>query len=255
MNQDKLAPGINKGVFKYIKYNQKILSIGCGSGLLEAEAKKRGNSVYGLDISKENVKNASKVMDGVFLCDLEKVEQLPFKVETFDVIILGDVIEHLLEPGKMLQKIKPYLKKDGYIVASIPNVANWTVRIPLLFGRFTYGEEGVVVWQHYRFFTRKSACELIENSGYFLETVDCTTSVVNVCYDSIKRIGKRYDSMEKGRQEKREASDNQRKEHSAIFSFFKNLIKKIVETVDYKVTSLFMGLFAFQFIIVAKRKE
>ncbi len=255
MDKNNLGIGINKGIFKYVGSNQKILSVGCGTGLLEAEAKKKGNSVYGLDISIDNVRKASKILDGVFLCDLEKIKRLPFKTETFDVIILGDVVEHLLEPRKMLRMIKPLLKREGYIIASIPNVANWTVRIPLLFGRFNYGGEGIVVWQHYRFFTRKTACALIEESGYLVEKVDCTTSVVNVCYDYIKRKCRRSVSVERTCQEKIREGNKQTKLNSEIFFFLKDITKSIVETIDYVITHLFMGLFAFQFIIVARKKE
>ena len=256
MNKDKLAVGINRGVFKYIGSGQKILSVGCGEGLLEVEAKKKGNSVYGIDISQKCVEKASKVLDGVFVCDLEKADKLPFKHETFDIIILGDVIEHLLEPAKMLKMIKPYLKKKGYIIASIPNVANWTVRIPLLLGKFNYGEEGVIVWQHYRFYTKKTACALIENSGYFVEKIDCTTSLVNVCYDYVKRHVNLSSSLAGEKAIGKSIVQNKEpKQYHSFFILLKELIKRTVETIDYRMTYLFKGLFAFQFIIIARKKE
>ncbi len=254
MNRDNLAPGINKGVFKYIGVNQQILSIGCGIGLLEAEAKKKGNRVYGVDISQENIKKASKVLDGVFLCDLEKVETLPFSIEMFDIIILGDVIEHLLEPRRMLKMIRPYLKKEGYIIASIPNVANWTVRIPLLFGKFKYGQDGVIVWQHYRFYTCKTASNLIEECGYSVTKIDYTTSIVNVCYDYIKKLLAKKNSQQKG-SEKTISQAMRNKKYPSSLLFLKDRIKKGVEWYDYKLTGMFKGLFTFQFIIIARKKE
>ncbi len=255
MNKNNLVPGINKGIFKYIGVNKQILSVGCGSGLLELEAKKRGNRVYGVDISKECVEKANTFLDGAFLCDLETAEKLPFKTDTFDIIILGDVIEHLLEPRRMLKMIRPYMKKEGYIIASIPNVANWTVRIPFLFGKFKYGKGGVLVWQHYRFYTCKTACNLIEECGYTVTKIDCTTSLVNVCYDYIKTHLKYFSSINEKTITDIEA---QKKQPIQVFKagiYLKNGIKYIVETIDYAMTRMFKGFFAFQFIIIARKKR
>jgi 2-polyprenyl-3-methyl-5-hydroxy-6-metoxy-1,4-benzoquinol methylase len=246
--------GVNPGVAKYVGTNQVILSVGCGGARLEEYAKRRNNTVYGIDISKEDVEHAKKILDGAYLCDLSKAKKLPFKKETFDVILMGDILEHFLEPQDILNLIKPYLKKDGYIVASIPNVANWTVRFPLLFGKFRYGEDGIVVWQHYRYFTEKTTRELIEGADYEIKKMDYTTSLINVTYDFVKGIlGKpkpqdiRLKSIEESNKEKRASPSKKRG--------IKSLVKKTLEGMDYHLTKTFSGLLAFQFIIVAKKRD
>ncbi len=246
------AVGVNPGIAKYVGTGQIILSIGCGGARLEEYAKRRNNKLYGIDISAEDVEHAKKILDGAYQYDLAKAKKLPFKRETFDVILMGDILEHFLEPQNILRLVKPYLKTDGYIVASVPNVANWTIRIPLLFGFFRYKKDGIVVWQHYRYFTYKTARELIEKAGYTIQKIDYTTSLVNVSYDFIKSIigkPKQKDIRQTIIQE-----DNKKRSNIQTFFFLiKSFVKKILEEIDYFLTKIFYGLLAFQFIIVAKK--
>jgi 2-polyprenyl-3-methyl-5-hydroxy-6-metoxy-1,4-benzoquinol methylase len=248
-----VAIGVNPGVAKYVGSNQVILSVGCGGAKLEEYAKRRNNKVYGIDISKEDVEHAKKILDGAYLCDLSKAKKLPFKKEMFDVILMGDILEHFLEPNDILQLIKPYLKPEGYIVASIPNVANWTVRFPLLFGNFRYGQDGIVVWQHYRYFTETTTRELINNAGYTIKKMDYTTSVINVCYDFVKTlIGK--PKPQDIRQTTIKQNEKEGKGATPKRSGIKSIIQRALEKTDYELTKVFSGLLAFQFIIVAKKK-
>ena len=61
------------------------------------------------------------------------------------------------------------LAENGFIVVSIPNIANWKVRLKLLLGKFDYREEGIMDKTHLRFFTKKTAVRLIEKAGYKIE--------------------------------------------------------------------------------------
>lgn len=71
--------------------------------------------------------------------------------------------------------LRRYVRPEGLAIVSVPNVAHLTVRLPLLFGRFDYREEGrgVLEWDHVRFFTFASARQLVESSGF---TVECVTA-------------------------------------------------------------------------------
>src|SRR5262245_42234591 len=71
----------------------------------------------------------------------------------FDTIVLADVIEHLPDPAEMVSLLKQGLVPDGSIVASVPNVAHWFVRIDLLRGSFNYQEMGIMDATHLRWFT------------------------------------------------------------------------------------------------------
>ena len=249
-----LEPGVNKGVYKYIGANKCILSVGCGSALLETLVKKQNNQVYAVDISPENVQKAKQELDGAFLCDIEKVKKLPFKKESFDIIILSDVLEHLLEPQRALNLLYDYIKPEGIVIASIPNVANWTVRIPLLFGEFSYGKGGIVVWPHYRFFTKKTATQLFEKNRYKVVKIDFTTSLINVTYDCVKRILCEKKTILQEKTLTFQQIQKKAKRQKGIFLLVKDNIKHVLEQFDYFLTCLFPGILAFQFIIIARKK-
>lgn len=84
----------------------------------------------------------------------------------FDVVVAGDVLEHLLDPGAVLDRLRPLVKPDGRLLVSLPNVANVTVRLSLLAGRFEYGPRGILDGTHVRFFTRKTGRRLLASHGF-----------------------------------------------------------------------------------------
>jgi methionine biosynthesis protein MetW len=83
----------------------------------------------------------------------------------FDLIIFSDVLEHVPAPASLLDVAKKGLAPGGAIVASVPNVAHWAVRLMLLSGRFDYRETGIMDATHLRWFTQKTIRGLFEYSG------------------------------------------------------------------------------------------
>ena len=81
-----------------------------------------------------------------------------------------------LDPEQLLRDCAAVLKPNGNIVVSVPNVANITVRLALLCGRFKYAERGILDRTHLRFYTRSSAQRLLRNSGY--EVLETKTTVM-----------------------------------------------------------------------------
>jgi hypothetical protein len=77
-----------------------------------------------------------------------------------------DVLEHLKRPGKVLEWVRPYLADNGYVLASIPNIAHISVALELLNGKFDYRPVGLLDDTHLRFFTKKSILSLFRNAGY-----------------------------------------------------------------------------------------
>lgn len=71
----------------------------------------------------------------------------------------------------MLREVKNSLAPDGRVLASIPNVAHWTVRAQLLFGNFNYKPTGIMDATHLRWFTRRSVRRLFEAAGYEVEDI------------------------------------------------------------------------------------
>ena len=99
--------------------------------------------------------------------------QLNYQKEYFDYVIFGDVLEHLFNPEETLKKIRAYMKNDGHLIVSIPNIMNITVLLPLLRGEFRYMDYGILDKTHVKFFTIKSAVEMINKSGFKSESYVC----------------------------------------------------------------------------------
>ena len=92
----------------------------------------------------------------------------------FDAVVCADVLEHLPRPEALLDRIRAWLRPGGILLASIPNVANITIRAALLSGRFPYAERGILDRTHVRFYTRRSARALLEDGGFRVRRVEAT---------------------------------------------------------------------------------
>jgi 2-polyprenyl-3-methyl-5-hydroxy-6-metoxy-1,4-benzoquinol methylase len=147
--------------------NQKVLDLGCGKGVLAAKLRKNGNHITGVDVLPERPEE--NALERYFSANLDEgigpvIDSL--KGERFDRVLLLDVLEHLRYPERILQQCHEVLDWDGHLIVSLPNVANITVRLMLLFGQFNYTERGILDKTHLWFFTRKTAARLIERNGY-----------------------------------------------------------------------------------------
>ena len=76
--------------------------------------------------------------------------------------MFADVLEHLRDPASaVLERCIPALKESGKLIISVPNIANWIVRLSLLFGKFDYMDRGILDRTHLRFFTMSSLNQLM----------------------------------------------------------------------------------------------
>jgi GT2 family glycosyltransferase/cyclopropane fatty-acyl-phospholipid synthase-like methyltransferase len=148
------------------KDNLNILEIGCGTGatLLEIKSRYKNCNIFGIEICKGPAKIASNVCDTI-VGNIEELE-LTYENKFFDYIILGDVLEHLNNPWEVLSSLKKYLKKDGYIIASIPNIMHVSVMRNLAQGNFSYTDAGILDRTHLRFFTLKEIQKLFNDNHY-----------------------------------------------------------------------------------------
>jgi methionine biosynthesis protein MetW len=113
---------------------KKILDIGCGDGFFALQIIKTTKAeVSGIDISKEAVEVARNNGINALNCDLNQ-DNICFETNSFDLVYLGEVLEHMLDPDCVLDEIYRILKPDGYLLLSTPNLAAWYNRFLLLFG-------------------------------------------------------------------------------------------------------------------------
>lgn len=111
---------------------KRILDIGCGDGSFIIKFKKHCET-FGVDISHRATKIAKEAGINAYELDVSS-ERLPFQDKYFDVIYMGDVIEHLTNPDFAINEVARVLKLDGFLVLSTPNLACWLNRLLLLLG-------------------------------------------------------------------------------------------------------------------------
>lgn len=153
--------------------NHRILEVGCGAGntLLKLKEIHKAQEIYGLEMNEGIAQAHIKDVDRVIVGDVEKIDP-PFPDEFFDYIIFGDVLEHLIEPKKILKKYAKYLKMDGMIVASIPNIKNYTVLFDLIVrDKFEYRDSGILDRTHLRFFTRKEIINMFRRANLDISVI------------------------------------------------------------------------------------
>jgi 2-polyprenyl-3-methyl-5-hydroxy-6-metoxy-1,4-benzoquinol methylase len=156
--------------------DKRVVDFGCATGYLANLLTQEGCKVTGVEINSEAAKVAEAYCDKVIVADLDYTDITELLAhETYDVAVFGDVLEHLRDPWRVLRATQKILNPDGYLVASIPNIAHGAIRLALLEGRFEYTELGILDNTHLRFFTRPSLYKLFEDTGFFVESIAYTT--------------------------------------------------------------------------------
>jgi SAM-dependent methyltransferase len=141
----------------------RILDVGCASGYLGKILRENGHYVIGIDVDQTAAKSARAYYDVFHLGDLENFA-FPYRRE-FDYVLFADVLEHLRDPLAVLRRAIPTLVDSGKLIVSVPNIANWTVRLRLFLGNFDSAERGILDKTHLHFFTLASAKKMMSDAG------------------------------------------------------------------------------------------
>jgi SAM-dependent methyltransferase len=159
-----------------------VLEIGCAAGGTMRWLRSIRDVKYaaGVEQEPEAAKAARLVFDDVEIADAG-ASGFGFRQERFDLILALDVLEHLADPWSVLRRLREKLAKDGVFIASVPNVAHYKVSLNLfLRGNWDYADEGHLDRSHLRFFTRRTAIELFESTGYSVRRILATFGYPNL---------------------------------------------------------------------------
>jgi 2-polyprenyl-3-methyl-5-hydroxy-6-metoxy-1,4-benzoquinol methylase len=146
--------------------HKRVLDVGCANGYLAKVLVDRGCEVSGVEFDQAAAEEARPLLKDLVVGDLEQLDLVAeLGPDRFDVIVFGDVLEHLRDPLPVLRQARPLLAPGGYVVISIPNVAHGAVRLTLLQGKFDYRPLGLLDNTHIRFFTRQNLKALLRDAG------------------------------------------------------------------------------------------
>ena len=195
-----------------------LVDLGAAGGELGASLRDQFERTIGFEFNVDCLSTLRNCFDQAVIADLERVKRLPSNV---DVIVLADVLEHLRSPTWVLQLVRESLAPAGRAFISVPNIANITVRLGLLFGVFEYRDRGILDSTHLRFYTKRTIRREIENAGF--EILEMRGSSVPI--------------------------------RLIIGKYTPEPILRASERLLSLLTRLWRGLFAYQIIIVAKRSD
>lgn len=148
---------------RHARRNGTLLDLGAAGGELGSALRDHFARTIGFEYNVDCVGDLGGRFDSVVVADLERLKQLPSNV---DAIVLADVLEHLRNPPNALQLVRNALRDDGRVFISVPNIANITVRLGLLFGIFEYRDRGILDHTHLRFYTKRTIRREVENAGF-----------------------------------------------------------------------------------------
>jgi predicted TPR repeat methyltransferase len=202
---------------RHAKPGGTLLDLGAAGGELGAAVRAHFSRTIGFEYNVDCAGELHGRFDSIVIADLERVKQLPSNV---DAIVLADVLEHLRNPASALKLVRAALKDDGYVFLSVPNIANITIRLGLLFGIFEYHDRGILDHTHLRFYTLRTFKREVEKAGF--RVVEIAGSSVPV--------------------------------RLIIGRFTPEPLLRFGERVLTAITRLWRSLFAYQVIVVAVKK-
>ena len=171
-------------VTSMIPRGSRVLEVGCGTGSLsKIVADLCHAEVVGIEPDSLRAERAKarglEVYTGYLTVELVR------EIGPFDIVLLTDVLEHLPNPLAMLRLCRTALKPGGAIIISVPNVAHWSVRLNILFGKFKYSSQGIMDATHLRWFTATSIRSLVRYSGF--RVIDYRATAVSKGIDNACR--------------------------------------------------------------------
>jgi SAM-dependent methyltransferase len=150
----------------------RLLEIGAGSGETAAYALAEGKCGWccGVELCEGPAREARAKLQQVIVGDVERVE-LDFPESYFDILIMSEVLEHLVDPWSVLRRLRKLMKPGSIVVAGSPNVCHHGVIRSLLAGNWRYEPRGVFDATHLRWFSPKGYREMFESCGFIVDEV------------------------------------------------------------------------------------
>lgn len=168
-----------KVVAQLVGNEKAVLEVGAYTGFFSWHLAQRGCRVTAVELDPRAAAKARGRVERMIVGDIEEPSVSAQVAGPFDVILFMHVLEHMIDPWKVLRQARHWLGPGGSIIVLLPNIACWRARKELFFrGVFQYTETGIMDRTHLRFFTFNTAQELLESSGYRVAHWETTQACV-----------------------------------------------------------------------------
>jgi SAM-dependent methyltransferase len=170
MKQTPLLSGFNPDLLPFVPRDAaRVVEVGCAGGQLAREYLKVNPTCdyVGIEIDAGYAEVARASCSRVVVGSIESIDD-----RSFDTLfpstcwIFGDVLEHLYDPWAVLARLRHSLQTGATVVACIPNAQHWSIQLALASGELWYSDLGLMDRTHIRWFTRKTALQMFQNSGF-----------------------------------------------------------------------------------------
>lgn len=194
---------------------RRILDVGCAGGYLSAIFAQRGYRVLGLDRPGGA---GDTFPSNVELVEADLEQGLPRLEGAFHYVVCADILEHLRDPAKLLRQSWAVLEPNGRLISSLPNSGHWYFRLNVMLGRFPQEDKGLFDRTHVHFYMWQGWVDLLQAGGFRVESVEPTGTPVSLALPSLEGTW----------------------------------LVNLLERLSYLLARLWMTLFAYQFIVVAR---
>jgi methionine biosynthesis protein MetW len=147
--------------------DSKVLDIGCGDGSIRNFLK--NPDYYGIDGNKKDIQNLAKQKFNAKQADLNK-DELPFKKEKFDFVLMLDILEHVANPKKLLLEAKKRLNSTGKIITTLPNDYHILNKLRFILNKHLT-EDPFAPYGHLHYFPIKSGKKFLQKNGFEIITM------------------------------------------------------------------------------------